>query len=87
MVSPDFSNVLAREREKPTDVGGWGDGITDGEGLFGVRDTTDGGIFVTLPGTNVVVHRQQLFGSETEPREGAGEMGTAGEDLGKGGSG
>ena len=49
-------------------------------------DTTESGLFVPVFGTNVVVHQQRLASSGTEPLEGTGKMGTAGKDLGKGGS-
>ena len=58
----------------------------NGEGLIGVWDTTEGSIFIKVPGTNDVVLRQRFYGSGTEPLEGASEMGMSGENLGKGGS-
>ena len=55
--------------------------------LLGVWDTADGGLFVSVHGTNVVVHQQLLAGGGTEPLEDAGKMGTSGKDLGKEGRG
>ena len=77
----------AWDGEETAEVSCLGDGGTDGEGLLGIWDTTDGGLLVPIPGMNVVVLRQRLDGNGTEPPEVAGKMGTAVEDLGKGGSG
>ena len=50
-------------------------------------DNADGGLFFFVLGMNVVVQQQQLVCGITEPLEGAGKMGSAGENLGKGGIG
>ena len=55
MGAPDLSDVLAQDGEEEIEVVCWGDGGTDGEDLFGIWDTTDGGLFVPLIGTNVVI--------------------------------
>ena len=87
-VAPDFRDVPAQDGEEATDVGFLGDGGTDGGGgILGVWDTAYSVLFVPVPGTQVVVLQQRLAGGETEPPEGAGKMDTAGEDIGKGGSG
>ena len=55
--------------------------------LLGVWETNDGGIFVPVLGTNIVIHQQRLDGGGTEPPVGAGKMGMSGKDIGKRGSG
>ena len=58
-----------------------------GVGLLGVWETTEGRLFVQVPGTNVVVLQRRLAGGGTEPSKGVGKMGKVGKDLGKGRSG
>ena len=53
-------------------------------GLLGEWYTTVGGSFVQVLGTNFFVLCRQLAFSETEPTEGVGKVGKAGEDFGKG---
>ena len=77
----------AWDREEVTEVGCLGDRGIDGEVILGIWDTADGGLFVPLPGTNIFVRQQRLFGGGTEPLEGAGKTRKAGEDIGKVGSG
>ena len=74
-----------RDREEDTEVGCCRDEGTYGEGILGVWDTTDSGIFVPVPEIKVV-RQQQLACGGTEPPEGAGKMVTAGKDLGKEGN-
>ena len=57
------------------------------EGIIVVWNTTDGSLFVPVPGMNVVVLQLRLDGGGTEPEEGAGKMGKYVNDLGKGGRG
>ena len=54
----EFIHVLAQDREEVTEIFFGVDGVNNGEGLLGVWDTADGGIFVLVPGTNVVVLRK-----------------------------
>ena len=56
-------------------------------GLLVVWYTTDVGLFLLVPRTNVVVHQQLLAGGGTEPLEGKGKMVTVGKNLGNGGGG
>ena len=56
----------------------------DGEDILGVWNTTDNGYFVQVPGDHVVVLWQRMASGGTEPTEGAGKMGTADKDFGKG---
>ena len=58
----------------------------DGEGILGLLDTADGWSFVQVLRANVFFLRRPLAGGGTEPTEGAGKMGTTGEDFGKVGS-
>ena len=76
-------SVLAHDGEEETGAGCWGDGETDGEVILGVWDTADGGSFIQVPGAIIVVLQKRLAGGGTETPEGAGKMGTAGEDFGK----
>ena len=83
----DFSDVPELDGEEAKEVVCLGYKGKDVEGLLGVLDTNESGIFILVPGTNVVVHQQRLYGSGKEPQEGAGKMVTAGGDRGKEGSG
>ena len=61
-------------------------GVMYWEGLISVWDTDEGSSFVQVPGKNIVVLWRGLVGGVTEPKEWAGKLGTAGEDLGEEGS-
>ena len=63
-------DVQAHYREEETAVDWWVDGGTDSVGLIGVWENYDGGFFYQAPGTNIVILRQQLSGSGTEPSKG-----------------
>ena len=65
-----------------TEAGCCGYRGTDGEGILGVWDTSDGSSFVQVLGTNYVVLQRILDGGGTEPTSGAGKVGTDGEDFG-----
>ena len=58
MGAPDFRDFPAWDGEETMEVGCLGDGGTDGEGILVVWDTSDGSLFVLVPGTNVVVLRK-----------------------------
>ena len=79
--------MLARDGEEAKEVAVWGDRGADGVGLLSIWETSDGGLFIPVLGTNVVFHWRRLSVGGTEPPEGAGGMGAADEDLGKLGSG
>ena len=56
MGTPDFRNVPVRDGEEAKEVSDKVDGGSDETGILGVWYTADGGIFIPVPGTNVVVH-------------------------------
>ena len=54
--TPDFRNVPVRDGEEAKEVSDKVDGGSDETGILGVWYTADGGIFIPVLGTNVVVH-------------------------------
>ena len=58
-----------------------------GGGILDVWETAEDNSLTQLIGANIVVIRQQLARSVTEPTEGAGKVGTIGEYFWEGGSG
>ena len=48
--------MRTRDGEEAKDVAGRGDVGSDGEGIIGVWDTVDGGLFIPVLRTNIFVH-------------------------------
>ena len=84
--TPDFNNGLEQDGEEAKEVVGWGDKVENGEGILGIWDTANSGLFIPVFGTNLVAHWQRLADGGMECQEGAGKTGAAGKAIGKGGS-